>query len=283
MKSWAAIFSLYRWPNCLLSMSVVICAGFLLPDLPGLESMIFAAFCVAFITAWGNGINDIKDIESDKINHPKRPLPSGRLTVRKAWAASVFALIAGTLLAALINLNCLIIAVLAALMLLAYSLGLKSIPLLSNVWIALISALTFVFAGLVSAQFHLFTLNLVNAGAVFAFWFHLARELTKDLQDLKGDRQSGVKTVAAVLPGKMAKSLITACFATVIATAFGVHFYLKPDVLFIVLFLFGMVLPLFYASMKLWTAKSSRNFAHVAALLKVLMPVGLLILLIAAL
>src|SRR5258705_9498808 len=40
----------------------------------------------AVLNAASNALNQIYDLEIDRINKPKRPLPSGRLPLREAWA-----------------------------------------------------------------------------------------------------------------------------------------------------------------------------------------------------
>ncbi|MFW9833953.1 MAG: UbiA family prenyltransferase, partial [Candidatus Thorarchaeota archaeon] len=52
-----------------------------------------------FVAAGGNVVNDIFDIEVDKINRPHRALPSGRMTIREAWAYVGFLSIMGLLFA----------------------------------------------------------------------------------------------------------------------------------------------------------------------------------------
>jgi 4-hydroxybenzoate polyprenyltransferase len=41
------------------------------------------------LTGASNGINQIADVETDRINRPDRPLPSGAMTMRSAWAIVV--------------------------------------------------------------------------------------------------------------------------------------------------------------------------------------------------
>src|SRR5438093_2529353 len=55
-----------------------------------------AAAAAAAFTAGGNALNDISDIETDRVNHPDRPLASGQLTLgtARAFAASAFAIAA---------------------------------------------------------------------------------------------------------------------------------------------------------------------------------------------
>jgi geranylgeranylglycerol-phosphate geranylgeranyltransferase len=39
----------------------------------------------AVLNAASNGLNQIYDLEIDRVNKPKRPLPSGRLSLSSAW------------------------------------------------------------------------------------------------------------------------------------------------------------------------------------------------------
>ena len=39
----------------------------------------------ALLNAGNNALNQIYDLEIDRVNKPKRPLPSGRLTIAQVW------------------------------------------------------------------------------------------------------------------------------------------------------------------------------------------------------
>jgi 4-hydroxybenzoate polyprenyltransferase len=56
--------------------------GLLVP--PVLGSIMAAVLNIA-----SNGLNQIFDFEIDRINKPKRPLPSGRLSMRGAWVVTL--------------------------------------------------------------------------------------------------------------------------------------------------------------------------------------------------
>src|SRR5512142_956342 len=43
------------------------------------------ALMAAVLNAASNALNQIYDLEIDRVNKPKRPLPSGRLSMRGAW------------------------------------------------------------------------------------------------------------------------------------------------------------------------------------------------------
>jgi len=78
-----------RYSNALMA-GLTTFLGFWLSDSSLSRSsvllLIVATICS---TGFGNTINDIFDIDSDRINHPDRPLPQGNISVRSAWIFSM--------------------------------------------------------------------------------------------------------------------------------------------------------------------------------------------------
>jgi 4-hydroxybenzoate polyprenyltransferase len=50
-----------------------------------LTAPILGSLMAAVLNAGNNALNQIYDLEIDRVNKPKRPLPSGRLTIEQAW------------------------------------------------------------------------------------------------------------------------------------------------------------------------------------------------------
>src|SRR5437867_6240489 len=48
-------------------------------------TVVLGSICAAFLNAANNALNQIYDLEIDRINKPKRPLPAGASTIRQAW------------------------------------------------------------------------------------------------------------------------------------------------------------------------------------------------------
>src|SRR2546428_2056709 len=65
--------------------------------------LVWAAAAAAAFTAGGNALNDIVDRETDRINHPDRPLASGQLTLGTAHAFAVSAFAIAAVVAVFIN------------------------------------------------------------------------------------------------------------------------------------------------------------------------------------
>lgn len=138
-----------------------------------------AAFC--FIGA-GNALNDYFDREIDKKGHPDRPIPSGRVSPRAALGVSTGLFAAALGVGAFLSLGALAVVATSALVMLAYEKGLKARGLPGNAAIAYLSAITFLFGGVIVAV-PVATLPL----ALLAFLASLGREVAKDIEDMAAD------------------------------------------------------------------------------------------------
>jgi geranylgeranylglycerol-phosphate geranylgeranyltransferase len=174
--------------------------------------LILAAVSATFVGAGGNVLNDLRDIEVDRINRPSRPLPAGVVGISHAkilWAALV---LAGVATAFLVSIAHVLIALFSVILIAAYNLKLKSSPLVGNIVVSSVVAAALVYGGL-SMGGVIPTLPAV----VFAFLTTLARELLKDVEDLKGDSSVGMATYAVVrgpeAVGRMAAAILLATVA----------------------------------------------------------------------
>ena len=53
--------------------------------------VLWGALMAAALNASNNAVNQIYDLEIDRVNKGKRPLPSGRMTMAEAWRFTVIA------------------------------------------------------------------------------------------------------------------------------------------------------------------------------------------------
>src|SRR5436305_13583826 len=51
-------------------------------------TVVLGSLCASFLNAANNALNQIYDLEIDRINKPKRPLVTGELSIRQAWIFS---------------------------------------------------------------------------------------------------------------------------------------------------------------------------------------------------
>jgi len=187
------LFRISRPFNCLVSALAIL----------SLFKSSEAALVASLAVAGGNAINDYFDRDIDKINAKHRPIPSKQITPRMAFLYSFFMFFLAMLVAYLyLPLSCKIIASFNILLLILYSWKLKrKFALLSNLAISYLTSSIFIFGYLASSS-NRWGLYL----AIPTFLCILAREITKDLEDMEGDIL-GKKTLPLCL-GKTRTSLL---------------------------------------------------------------------------
>jgi geranylgeranylglycerol-phosphate geranylgeranyltransferase len=176
------------------------------PD-PRAAALIFLA--VFLVTGAGNAINDYYDREIDAINRPRRPIPSGSISVRAALYYSLALFAAGCLFAGLVNQICLAVASFNSALLFLYARNLKATPLAGNVCVAFLTGSTFLFGGAAAGVAGLFA-NQVPF--LLSFLVSMSREIAKDIEDMAGDRAGGARTLP-ILAGERLSAALAAAFA----------------------------------------------------------------------
>jgi len=185
---------LMRPLNCLMTAVSVFIGGLIVSPVADIFSAerIWLAMLAAFlISGAGNAINDYVDVEADKINRPKRPIPSGRVSKNSALIFSLLLFLIGIFLAGIINYVTFAIAIINSLLLIVYSTHLQNKLLLGNMSISYLVASGFLFGGAA-----LNNLLLPILLALLAVLSNMAREIVKDLEDIEGDRKSFLKRIA---------------------------------------------------------------------------------------
>lgn len=176
--------------NCLIT-ALSVAVGALAAGLsPAPPAVAWAALAAALITGAGNTLNDVADLEIDRINRPHRPLPRGDLGLRSALGLALALALAGLGLAWWQSpaLGLVALGVVGGLLL--YDLWLKRTALWGNLLVSLLAAAAFPFGALAAGQ-----LGRAWIPAALAFLFHLAREIVKDLEDMAGDGAVGARTL----------------------------------------------------------------------------------------
>jgi 4-hydroxybenzoate polyprenyltransferase len=172
------------------------------------------SLCAALLNAASNVINQICDLENDRINKPGRPLVTGAITARSAWSfAGVLYLLAvlptwlvvtypydtlaAKALAPLARHQCFFVYLAGLLFTLLYSHPAfgrtKADAFLANLTIAIPRGCLLKVAGwsMVASIFHVEPWYI---GFVF-FLFLLGASSTKDFSDMKGDEAAGCRTL----------------------------------------------------------------------------------------
>ena len=248
-------------------VGAVICIG---QDY-SLLKITLAGISAALTAGEGNVINDVVDLEPDKINHPERPLPSEKITSSEAVIEYTLLTTVALLLSAFINIIALVIVSVTWILLFLYSYRLKRIPLTGNLTVAFLTGLAFIYGGV--------AVNNVRSAiipALFAFMINLIRELIKDMQDVEGDSQIGIKTLPQTLGFGKTKIIISSLSVLLIAATFIPFINKIYQIEFFVIVMILVNPLLVYVIKKLFEDDSKRNLNKLSNILKLDMVFGLI-------
>ena len=161
--------------------------------------VLIGALAAACLNAASNALNQIYDLDIDRINKPDRPIPSGRLSMREAWIFTVTFYVLTLILAYCVNLEFFGIVVITAFLTYAYSgppFRTKRNGILANLTIAIPRGCLLKVAGW-SAVATILDWEPWWIGSIFGLYV-LGAATTKDYSDMEGDRAHGCKTLPIV-------------------------------------------------------------------------------------
>jgi geranylgeranylglycerol-phosphate geranylgeranyltransferase len=171
----------------------------------------------AVLNAASNALNQIYDLEIDRINKPKRALPSGRLSRREAWtftrAAYGVALVLAWLVAPGGRHECFWIVVVATVITVLYSappFRTKRLGIWANLTIAIPRGVLLKVAGWSAVKTVVGT-EPWFIGSVFGL-FLLGASTTKDFADMEGDARGGCRTLPIIYGVRRAAWMISPSF-----------------------------------------------------------------------
>ncbi len=233
--------------------------------------LLLAILSAAGITAGANIVNDIYDVEIDRINKHDRLIPSGKVRLLEAKIGFAFVYSLSLILAALSGWAMFVLATGVALLLIAYSGYFKRTVLLGNTIVSLTSALAFIYGAM--------AVNQWKAGiipAVFAFMFHFGREVIKDMQDIEGDLMGNAVTFPAKYGFKKSILLVNIIFILLIGVTIVPYILGIYDHGYLLVVIFGVDTLLLYITIRLWQQHQYHHLGRWSFILKIDMLVGLL-------
>lgn len=190
-----ACLDLTRPGNAIAAGGLTFTGAFVAGGVTGAPAAVVAAV-IATITATGGGnaINDYFDREIDAVNQPERPIPRGDISARGALWFSLGLFAVATAVALTLPKAALGIAVFNFVALVAYTELFKGLPGVGNVLVGYLTGSTFLFGGAAVGD-PLGAVALFGLAAVAT----LTREIVKDVEDMAGDRQEGLRTLPIVI------------------------------------------------------------------------------------
>ncbi|PHR12764.1 MAG: prenyltransferase [Aequorivita sp.] len=249
--------------------------------------LVIATLCIA---AAGNIINDIYDVEIDKINKPSKVLIGKKISERNSNQLFIILNIIGVGIGFYLSnvigkpgFAALFIGISALLYL--YASYLKGMLLIGNLLVSALVAMSLIIVALFDLLPIITPQNQAGQSAVFkillhyalfAFFINFIREIVKDLQDINGDKKAGMNTLPIAL-GR--KRTITIVFVLGVLITLGVVLYMYEHLysqqILLLYFLFAIVAPLLYFCIKAWDANTPKEYGLLSKLLKFIMFLGI--------
>ncbi|MBY8980531.1 MAG: geranylgeranylglycerol-phosphate geranylgeranyltransferase [Candidatus Lokiarchaeota archaeon] len=243
-------------------------------------NIILGVFTYIFLAAAGNTINDIYDIEIDKINRPERPIPRGSISLKQAKRLFFLFLSIGIILSYLntlilsLTLINLAIAIFFGFITWVYAKWGKKSGFLGNIIVGVSFSIGLVYGAYLNSPiippyiFYFF---------VTAFALLVAREIIKGCEDIEGDKNQGVKTLAIKIGIKPSRNI------SLIFALLAVVFFILPIFttilnffLFIIFMVIGLIEVGYTIVLMLTSDLRKEDLKKISLLLKIGMFLGLI-------
>jgi geranylgeranylglycerol-phosphate geranylgeranyltransferase len=276
------LVALLRLPYWLMTGGLSLLTAFAIAKNPlslSLQTVLLIFFSMAFITSAGFAINDYFDRESDAVIKPKRPIPSGALSLKQVVAISAVLFAAGLAMASFINwLSFAIIAADSALLLVYSMIVKRKSGFIANVLVGVLTGTAFMYGEATISSPP--TVSLISLSLYPIALGTIGGNVLRDVLSLDGDSKIGYPTLPQKIGiGKSAKVaavffLLTGFFAPLpfFVGNFSVY-YLLPILVWSVL--------LIYSSFRLVTVSSTasnvRKYERIVTMSMILLPLALIL------
>ncbi|WP_433830836.1 geranylgeranylglycerol-phosphate geranylgeranyltransferase [Flavobacterium anhuiense] len=252
------------------------------------------------LAAAGYVINNIYDVGTDSINKPNDVVVGKGITETAAYNIYIGLNISGVAIGFILS-NIIMrptfasLFILIASLLYFYATSLKQIMILGNFVVALLLAASVLIIGVFDLfpattgenQAQMASLfSILTDYALFAFMINFIREIVKDIEDVNGDYNMGMNTLPVAI-GVNRAAKIALGFAIVAFIMCGLYcntYFMQNKLYIAVFYAFATVLaPLLYFIVKIFSAKSQKDFHHLSNILKLILFFGILSILVIAL
>jgi len=259
--------------------------------------LILLILASVFIAAAGYMLNDYFDVKIDVINKPERQIVGKNFSRHSVMLMhqilTGIGVLCGLLLAYFArSMTLAFIFIVVPGLLWFYSASYKRQFLIGNLVVAFVAALSILIVGISQLAFLSKTYGdliyqtpipgeiygWIGCFAIFAFITTLIREIIKDIQDEKGDREMECRTIVIKLGVKNTKLILYfLILLTISLLLLFNHFFINFEgTLSVRYILFGLVLPLIILGYFIFTAKNSVDYKNASNLSKVIMLIGVL-------
>jgi len=248
------------------------------------EIALLTFLSMAFITSAGFSLNDYFDRESDAVIKPKRPIPSGTLSLKQVVAIAAVLFVGGLSLAAWINQLSLILLLIDSILLVVYSTTVKrKSGFAANILVGILTGTAFLYGEAVTLGSNVISptsLTLASLSLYPIACGTIGGNVLRDILSLEGDSKVGYPT----LPQKIGNNnaVKTAAFFFIATGVLAPLPYLLNQftIYYLPLIMMWSIL-LIYSSIRLVTSASTvqnvRKYERLITMSMILLPLSLII------
>jgi geranylgeranylglycerol-phosphate geranylgeranyltransferase len=276
--------------NCLMG-TLTILIGLLntrtgIPFNKFLINIILGLLTYFFLAGAGMVINDYYDYEIDKINRPQRPIPRGSITLTQAKLLYFIYILIGISLSVInvlifsLNYLVIIIALIFGLIGWLYAKWGKKSGFLGNIIVSASFSIGMIYGALLDSS----SVPLYIYSFFFtSFFLLLSREVIKGCEDIEGDKNEGVKTLAIRI-GIKKSTILAMVFASLAILFYIVSFFLSiiNPFLYLIFMIFGILIVAASIVLMIRSSLNKIDFRIISLLLKIGAFLGLLTFLLAS-
>ncbi|MFV8363037.1 geranylgeranylglycerol-phosphate geranylgeranyltransferase [Flavobacterium sp. ZT3P35] len=243
------------------------------------------------IAAGGYVINNILDQKTDAINKPNNVIIGKNISETNAYTLYMALTVAGVAIGFYLS-NVILkpsfaaVFILIAATLYLYATSLKQILIVGNSIVAILLSCSVIIIGIFdllpaidagNQQQMRIVFSILLDYAIFTFFINMLREIIKDIEDVDGDYNQGIRTLPIVIgKSRTAKIVFGLSFVPILFLLYYINAYLLNLIyttIYLLLFVMG---PLFYFTVKVWSAQTKKEFYTLSLLLKWIMFFGIL-------
>lgn len=233
-----------------------------------------------FLAGSGMIINDIYDVEIDRINRPERPIPSGRITIYQAKELFVLTFLIGMFFTII---NSIIYSIGILNVLLAGIFGLtgwvyakwgKKSGFPGNIIVSISFSIGLIYGAVLNNQG---IPSYIYYYFLTSFFLLISREIIKGCEDIEGDKKEGVKTLAIKI------GVIRATIIAIITQVCAMIFFILPvftaiinPLLFLITMIPGLLVVGYSLVLSIQKPKNKEEFGKISLMLKIGALLGLI-------
>ncbi len=231
-------------------------------------NLLMLVLASAATIAGGYIINNFYDSEKDLINKPIKSRLD-RLVGQNTKLSFYFVLnFMAVIMASYVSFRAVVFFSLYIFGIWLYSHKLKKLPFVGNLTSAVLTILPFFAIFMYYKNFE----TVIFVHAIFLFLMISMRELTKDLENIKGDLALGYKTIPVVYGEKVSKIMLTILIVVALIPVYLLLYYFEVGYMY--LFFYLSVLMLFLFLGLLWKSKTKTHYLILHNMLKFIIVVG---------